>query len=169
MTPAERSWNRRRLAQTLTAIAALWAVVAGLALLGGWRESAAARAAAAWPAVPGEVTAVAVVRVERRGRVPFTIPAVRVAYRYSVAGQTYDGDRLRADGDPVGPDSAAGRRWLALAPGAAVTVYANPADPAQSALDRAAAGRWLPNGLLLLAAAAVAGGLALALRRQTQG
>ena len=47
MTDEERFWNRRRLAQTLTAIAALWAVAALLTLFGGWRSSAAARAAGA--------------------------------------------------------------------------------------------------------------------------
>ena len=168
MTPEERFWNRRRLAQTLTAIGALWTVIALLTLLGGWRESAAARTAADWPAVDGTVTAVEVVRVERRGRVPFTVPAVRVAYEYAYGDRAYSGDRLRADGDAVNPDSAAGRAWLALRPGERVVVYVNPADPAQAALDRAASGRWLPNGLALLGLAAVAGLLARRARpRQT--
>ena len=39
MTPEERFWNRRRLAQTLTAIAALWAVVAALTAAGGRAEA----------------------------------------------------------------------------------------------------------------------------------
>jgi len=165
MTPEERFWNRRRLAQTLTAIAALWAVAALLTLLGGWRSSAAARAAAGWTAVAGTVTAVDVVPVEQRGRVPFTIPAVRVAYAYAFGDRAFSGDRLRADGDPVSPQSAAGRAWLALAPGDEVTVYVNPTGPTQAVLERGTTGRWLPNGLLLLALAGGSGLLAWIIAR----
>lgn len=165
MTPEERFWNRRRLVQTLTTIAALWSVAAVLTLLGGWRGSAAARAAADWVAVPGTVTAVDVVRVEQAGRVPFTVPTVRVAYAYHYDDRAYSGDRLRADGDPVSPRSAAGRRWFALSPGASVTVYVNPTGPTQAALERGTTGRWLPNGLGLLALAGAAGVLSWALGR----
>lgn len=168
MTPEERFWNRRRLVQTLTAIAALWAVAALLTLAGGWQSSAAARAAAGWTASPGTVTAVDVVRIERRGRVPFTVPAVRVAYAYTYGDRAYSGDRLRADGDPVGPQSAAGRAWLALAPGDGVTVYVNPADPTQAALERGTTGRWLSNGLLLLALAGGMGALAWVVERRNR-
>ncbi len=168
MTPEERFWNRRRLAQTLTAIAALWAVAALMTLVGGWQSSAAARAATGWTAVEGTVTAAEVVAVAQRGRVPFTVPGVRVAYAYTYRGREYRGDRLRADGDPVGPQSAAGRAWLALAPGASVTVYVNPADPTQAALERGTTGRWLPNALLLLVLAGGAGGLGWALGRRSQ-
>ena len=159
MSQAERAANRRRLAQTLTAIAALWAVAALLTLLGGWRGAAGARDAAGWTPVSGAVTAVAVVPVPRSGRVPFTVPAVRVAYDYTFDGRAYQADRLRADGDPLSPDSAAGRAWLALDTGDAVTVFVNPADPAQAALDRATTGRWLRNGLILLGLAVVIGAL----------
>jgi hypothetical protein len=168
MTPEERFWNRRRLVQTLTAIAALWSVAAVLTLLGGWRGSAAARAAAGWVAVPGTVTAVDVVRVEQAGRVPFTVPTVRVAYAYTYGDRQYSGDRLRADGDPVGPQSLAGRAWLALAPGAEVMVYVNPIDPTQAALERGTSGRWLPNGLLLLALAGGSGLLGWVLERRSR-
>ncbi|MBP6789758.1 MAG: DUF3592 domain-containing protein [Candidatus Promineofilum sp.] len=168
MTPEERFWNRRRLAQTLTAIAALWAVAALMTLVGGWQSSAAARAATGWTAVEGTVTAAEVVAVAQRGRVPFTVPGVRVAYAYTYRGREYRGDRLRADGDPVGPQSAAGRAWLALAPGASVTVYVNPADPTQAALERGTTGRWLPNALLLLVLAGGAEGLGWALGRRSR-
>ena len=168
MTPEERFWNRRRLAQTLTAIAALWAVAALMTLVGGWQSSAAARAATGWTSVEGTVTAAEVVAVAQRGRVPFTVPGVRVAYAYTYRGREYRGDRLRADGDPVGPQSAAGRAWLALAPGASVTVYVNPADPTQAALERGTTGRWLPNALLLLVLAGGAGGLGWALGRRSR-
>ena len=168
MTPEERFWNRRRLAQTLTAIAALWAVAALMTLVGGWQSSAAARAATGWTAVEGTVTAAEVVAVAQRGRVPFTVPGVRVAYAYTYRGREYRGDRLRADGDPVGPQSAAGRAWLALSPGASVTVYVNPVDPTQAALERGTTGRWLPNALLLLVLAGGAGGLGWALGRRSR-
>ena len=165
MTDEERFWNRRRLAQTLTAIAALWAVAALLTLLGGWRGAAGARAAANWTPVGGTVTAVAVVPVPQGGRVPFTVPAVRVAYDYVYDGRLYHADRLRADNNSLSPDSAAGRAWLALAPGDAVTVYVNPADPSQAVLDRATTGRWLTNGLILLALAAAIGALSWLITR----
>ena len=168
MTPEERFWNRRRLAQTLTAIAALWAVAALITLAGGWRSSAAARAAAGWLAVAGRVTAVDVVRVERAGRVPFAVPVVSVAYEYTYGDRAYRGDRLRADGEPVGPPSAAGQAWLALAPGDPVTVYVNPTDPTQAALDRGTSGRWLSNGLLLLALAGGIGALAGVVERRNR-
>ena len=157
MTNEERFWNRRRLAETLTAVAALWGVVALLTLLGGWRSAAGARAAADWTPVTGQVTAAEVGRVTQGGRVPFSVRAVRVSYTYDFDGQAYTGDRLRADGDRVRPESAAGRAWLALAPGDGVTVYVNPADPSQAVLDRTATGRWLTNGLILLAMAVVVG------------
>jgi hypothetical protein len=168
MTPEERFWNRRRLAQTLTAIAALWTVAALITLGGGWRSSAAARAAVGWAAVEGRVTAVGIGRVKQSGRVPFTLPAVRVAYDYTYGDRTFSADRLRADGDPVSPQSAAGRAWLALAPGDAVIVYVNPIDPTQAALDRGTIGRWLPNGLLLLALAAGIGALAWVVERRNR-
>ena len=166
MTQAERAANWHRLTQTLTAIAALWAVAALLTLLGGWRGAAGARAAAAWTPVSGTVTAVAVVPVPRSGRVPFTVPAVRVTYDYTFDGRPYSGDRLRADGDPLSPDSAEGRAWLARVPGDPVTVYVNPADPTQAALDRAATGRWLRNGLILLGLAAAIGALSWLISRR---
>ena len=166
MTQAERAANWHRLTQTLTGIAALWAVAALLTLLGGWRGAAEARAAAGWTPVGGTVTAVAVVPVPQSGRVPFTVPAVRVAYDYTYDGRLYQADRLRADDDPLSPDSAAGRAWLALSPGDAVTVYVNPADPSQAALDRATTGRWWRNGLILLGLAAVIGALSWLISRR---
>jgi hypothetical protein len=168
MTPEERFWNWRRLAQTLTAIAALWAVAALLTLAGGWRSSAAARAAVGWAAVEGRVTAVSVVRLERAGRVPFTVPTVAVAYEYTYGDRAFRGDRLRADGDPVSPPSAAGQAWLALAPGDTIKVYVNPIDPSQAALDRGTSGRWLSNGLLLLALAGGIGALAWVVNRRNR-
>lgn len=164
MAVEEKQWNRYRLGQTLVAIFALWTVAALITLAMGWRAAAPGRAAAEWPAVEGVVTAVEVAPVERRGRGPYTVPSVRIAYEYVYGGQPYSGDRLRADGDLVSPESAAGRAWLALSPGDMVIVYVNPDDPAQAVLNRQATGRWLPNGLALLALAGLAGLLALVLR-----
>ncbi len=168
MTPEERFWNRRRLAQTLAAIAALWAVAALLTLFGGWRSSAGARAAGVWTPVEGSVTDVSVAGVEQAGRVSFTVPAVRVAFDYTYSDRAYSGDRLRADREPLSPASAAGRAWLAQAPGDTITVYVNPTDPTQAVLDRATTGRWLPNGLLLLALAGVSGALAWVVDRRNR-
>ncbi|MBX7251413.1 MAG: hypothetical protein K1X50_05460, partial [Candidatus Promineofilum sp.] len=60
----ERRANRARLAQTLTAIAALWAVVAALTIVGAWGETRRAQAAAGWATVSGELRAVELIPVE---------------------------------------------------------------------------------------------------------
>ncbi len=61
------------------------------------------------------------------------VPAVR--YRYTVAGQTYTGERLRAA--PVSAGTRRGAEQM-LAPyfkGAVVRVYYNPQNPAEAVLE----------------------------------
>lgn len=153
-TAEEKWWNRYRLAQTLTAIAALWAVIALLVITGGAIEARRDRPVASWPAVPGVVRRAEAVPVEVRGRAPVRVQAARVIYDYEVGGRAYTNDRLRADERPVIATSAAGQRLLALSPGDAVMVFANPADPSQAVLERPAPWRGVINGLALLAVAA---------------
>jgi hypothetical protein len=94
-----------------------------------------------WPAVSGRVVEAYVaedVQVDSEGD-RNRVFAPRVVYEYEVNGQTYRGDRLR-----IGIESFSGSRRrveqeLARYPvGSAVTVYYNPANPAEAVLQRGA-------------------------------
>lgn len=153
----ERRANRARLAQTLTAIAALWAVVAALTIVGAWGETRRAQAAAGWATVSGEVRAVEVIPVEVRGRAPVLRPGVRVEYTYTIAGQTFTGGRVQPVERHISPEGELGRALLTLAPGDNIPVYVNPDDPTQAVLRRDVSWRGVVNGFLLLALAAAVG------------
>ncbi|HOU41188.1 MAG TPA: DUF3592 domain-containing protein [Promineifilum sp.] len=156
-TDEERRANRARLGQTLTAIAALWAVVAALTIVGAWGEMQRARAAAGWATVSGAVRAVEVVPVEVRGRAPVRRPGVHVEYAYTVAGQSFTGRRVQPVERRIDPQTALGKSLLALAPGDSIPVYVNPNDPAQAVLRRDVSWRGVVNGFLLLVLAAAVG------------
>jgi len=156
-TDEERRANRARLGQTLTAIAALWAVVAALTIVGAWGEMQRARAAAGWATVSGAVRAVEVVPVEVRGRAPVRRPGVHVEYAYTVAGQTFTGRRVQPVERRIDPQSALGKSLLALAPGDSIPVYVNPNEPAQAVLRRDVSWRGVVNGVVLLVLAAAVG------------
>jgi len=156
-TDEERRANRARLGQTLTAIAALWAVVAALTIVGAWGEMQRARAAAGWATVSGAVRAVEVVPVEVRGRAPVRRPGVHVGYAYTVAGQSFTGRRVQPVERRIDPQSALGKSLLALAPGDSIPVYVNPNDPTQAVLRRDVSWRGVVNGFLLLVLAAAVG------------
>lgn len=163
-TAEEKRWNRVRLRQTLTAVAALWAVVAGLTIVGGVGQARRGLAAANWTVVEGEVREATTAQVEVRGRVPVWKAAVHVEYVYTVDGRAFTGERLRPVGGPVSPASEEGRRLLALSPGDRVSVYVNPRDPAEAVLTREVSWGGVVNGLWLLGLAVVIG---LAARRVT--
>ncbi len=156
-TDEERRANRARLGQTLTAIAALWAVVAALTIVGAWGEMQRARAAAGWATVSGAVRAVEVVPVEVRGRAPVRRPGVHVEYAYTVAGQSFTGRRVQPVERRIDPQSALGKSLLALAPGDSIPVYVNPNDPTQAVLRRDVSWQGVVNGFLLLVLAAAVG------------
>jgi len=156
-TDEERRANRARLAQTLTAIAALWAVVAALTIVGAWGETRPAQAAAGWATISGAVRAVEVVAVEVRGRAPVLRPGVHVEYAYTVAGQTFTGSRVQPVERPISPESELGRALLALSPGDSIPVYVNPNDPTQAVLRRDVSWRGVVNGFVLLVLAAAVG------------
>lgn len=160
----EARWNRVRLRQTLVSIAALWAVIGLIVVIAGAVEYGRARVVAGWTPVEGVVEAVAIERVERRGRVPFFVPSVRVEYSYSFDGRAYTSDRVAFDRRPIPPDSDDGRRLLALAPGASIPVTVNPAAPAEAVLLRDSPTRALINGAALLGLAGVIGLLAKVVR-----
>jgi hypothetical protein len=97
-----------------------------------------------WPAVSGRVVEAYVaedVQVDSEGD-RNRVFAPRVVYEYEVNGQTYRGDRLR-----IGIESFIGSRRrveqeLARYPvGSAVTVYYNPANPAEAVLQRGVGSR----------------------------
>lgn len=156
-TNEERRANRARLAQTLTAVAALWAVVAALVVAGAWSEARRAQAAAGWPAVGGEVRAVGVAPVEVRGLAPVQRPGVWLEYAYTFDGRPFVGRRVRPVERRIDPAETLGRQLLALAPGDPLPVYVNPDDPAQALLRRDVSWRGVANGLALLALAGVVG------------
>jgi hypothetical protein len=108
----------------------------GVFLVRRGRKSGAARQAAqAWPSTTGTVLSSSV-QVRRIGRSRQEIPAV--IYQYEVGGRAYQGHVVRA-GSQFGEIRIAGeaRRTVdRYPPGASVTVYYNPGNPQESALER---------------------------------
>ena len=157
----------------------------GLALLGaatiafGVHLVMKARAAASWPSVTG-VVARATVEVRSGSTTRFDSPADRerkssftpvVHYRWSVDGRSYTGSRYRiGGGSSLGRFPTRAEAQAALdryAPGQPVTVFHDPADPAEAVLQPGGDwGAWvpLPIGVVLLAA-----GLAGLRRRPATG
>lgn len=119
-------------------IVAPLAVVAGLGVHLGRRARRAAAvraAAAAWAQTGGTVLSTAI-QVRRVGQGRSEVPMV--IYAYSVDGQPYQSYRLRA-GDDTGQHRVIGdaSRTLERYPvGSNVTVYYDPDDPANAALER---------------------------------
>jgi hypothetical protein len=120
------------------AIAAPLAVLAGVGVHLGRRARRAAavrRAAAAWSQTAGTVLSTAI-QVRRLGQGRSEVPMV--IYAYSVDGRPYQSYRVRA-GDDTGQIRVIGdaSRTLERYPvGSNVTVYYDPDDPANAALER---------------------------------
>ncbi len=122
----------------------------------GWKQASAARN---WPQTPGRVVESGIretaVRARRQTSAASTRQATRYAphivYAYTVHGASYQGERLRFG--PVTLSSEAGDAGRAASRyplGSEVTVYYDPANPAESALDlRPGWGIWI-EGLLAL-------------------
>lgn len=100
------------------------------------QQSAAYRQTAqGWPSTTGMVLA-SNIQIRRTSRSRSEIPVV--VYQYQVNGQAYQNQIIRA-GDHIGTIRVAGqaRATVARYPiGSTVTVYYNPANPAESALER---------------------------------
>lgn len=100
------------------------------------RKSTAARLEAqAWPSTHGTVLTSAL-QVVRTGRSRSEIPVV--VYQYEVRGEVFQNQTIRA-GDRFLNVRVAGQAKATVARypvGASVTVYYNPANPAESALER---------------------------------
>ncbi len=93
------------------------------------------QAAQAWPSTTGTVI-VSHVQSGRRGRSGTTYPVV--GYQYEVNGKTYTSNTIKA-GEQYMNVRVIGQAQASVARypiGAAVTVYYNPANPVESALER---------------------------------
>lgn len=87
-----------------------------------------ARATAAWPTVPGEITRAEVREV-------FGRYSADVSYTYTVAGRPYVGHRVRASDGDSELREAAEQAIEGLKPGGRVEVHYDPADPGRSVLQ----------------------------------
>jgi hypothetical protein len=86
----------------------------------------------------------------------------RIVYRYQVGETVYESEQVGFETVPVEASSEAGQRLLGQYPaGAQVTVYHDPADPANAVLEREPPAAALRGGVL----SAVLGLGVLALRR----
>ena len=143
----------------IPAIAILLGLVSLLLAARAWRGWKQVSAARIWLQTPGRVVESGIhetaVRVRRQTSASSTRRATRYAprivYAYTVHGTGYQGERLRFG--PVTLSSEAGDAERAASrypPGSEVTVYYDPVNPAESALDlRPGWGIWL-EGLLAL-------------------
>ena len=99
------------------------------------KGSAAKQSAQSWLSTTGIVLA-STVQVRRSGKSRSEIPVV--VYQYNVNGKSYQGQRIKA-GDQFLSIRIAGQAQETVAryaPGTSVTVHYNPANPADSALER---------------------------------
>ena len=99
------------------------------------KSTAARQIAQSWPNTPGMVL-VSTVQSRRTGRSITTFPVV--VYQYQVNGMTYQGKTIKVGEQYLnvrilGQAQATAARYPV---GATVTVYYNPANPAESALER---------------------------------
>jgi len=117
-------------------------LIVGIVMLGfGLRSLRAARASASWPVADGTVTSSEVERStsrsssgKRSARTTTTYHA-KVKYRYSVGGQSHEGDRV-AFGDYGSSKSSHAREIAARYPvGIKVDVFHAPDSPDQSVLE----------------------------------
>ena len=131
----------------------LYAVV-GLLLLGQYGGKIINYVSSSgWEIIEGEIVASSVIDVSDTTGERY-LPSVR--YQYQIDGQTYTGDQIDLRGTIyMGNEEVAAERIRPYQVGDSVTLYANPANPAQSVLDRQVqpGAWWLVGagaGLLLL-------------------
>lgn len=164
--PNEALAARVRLWQTARDLALLFATAGLIALLAAGVGLLQTRSLLEWlPAESGVITRSEIQPVQLTGRVTYTREAVTIAYDYVYGGQMYSSTTIGRREAPVLAGTAEADRLLAEYPlGAAVPVFVNPSDPAQSVLRRG-----LPIGLvsaafILLGVALATGALALFIR-----
>jgi hypothetical protein len=99
------------------------------------QSSSYRQSAQTWPSTSGTVL-MSSVQTKRTGRSRSTYPVV--VYQYSVNGQNYQSQRIKA-GEQFMSIRVAGEAQATAARypvGSTVTVYYNPANPGESALER---------------------------------
>lgn len=122
-----------------TALPAVVLASVGAFFTARFRKNATPRSmAGAWPHTMGTVLS-ATVQVAQRGTTRQEAPIV--LYAYQVDGQLFQGHRVRASDDPgrarlADADSSATNTVARYPSGAAVVVYYDPENPANSALER---------------------------------
>jgi hypothetical protein len=113
-------------------------IVVGLALLlyrQNQKSNAARQAAQTWQVANGTVLT-STIQVRRTGKSRSEIPVI--VYQYEVAGKMFQNQTIRA-GEKYFTVRVAGQTQATVArypAGASVSVYYNPANPAESALER---------------------------------
>jgi hypothetical protein len=144
------------MAESVTGI--ILAVLAGFLLLRGLPGALALLAARGWREVPATIVGSGVQRYAQRVGNEGGMAAMKratVAYTYEVDGRTYTGTRA-AFGAPVGFGAGLGGIAEAQAarhePGATVTAWIDPANPANSVLRRSAPSSVVMTGLGLVVA-----------------
>jgi len=111
-------------------IVVLTLLVNGALLLNIFSARRKASAMQTWPSTPGNIVE-SELRSRRRGSRRIYYP--HIVYQYTVMGQTYTGKRISP-----GPDSGSSRARELVAkysPGAPVTVYYDPQNPSDAALE----------------------------------
>jgi hypothetical protein len=124
----------------LATIAGLLCTIIPFVLIGWWlwnttkKRDAVRQAALNWQTTTGRVIKS---RVEVSGGETTTVSA-RVHYAYDVGGRTYQSDQIRA-GDKIMAVNSSGDAYSTVdryPEGAIVTIYYNPLNPQESALER---------------------------------
>jgi hypothetical protein len=116
-----------------------------------------AAATSKWPSVPGVMTELKI--TESRNSAGTTYKTAMVKYAYSVAGKSYEGNRIKVE---IGTSLSDAERYPK---GKQVTVFYNPENAEESVLEQGGAGSWL-IGLLGLGSLWYAGYFLVARRKQ---
>ncbi|MEA3012705.1 MAG: hypothetical protein QOD42_1250 [Sphingomonadales bacterium] len=116
----------------LTVLGVVLAGAAAILFVGDRQRSAAA---AQWPSVEGRITASAIDVQQRSGRRSRDRYVPRLRYDYRVAGRSFSNDRIWLSETRNWKTRAGAEEAIAAFPaGAAVPVFYDPANPADSAL-----------------------------------
>jgi hypothetical protein len=116
-----------------------------------------AAATSKWPSVPGVMTEMKI--TESRGSDGTTTKTAVVKYAYSVAGKSYEGDRVKVE---IGTSVSDAERYPK---GKQMTVFYNPEKAEDSVLEQGGAGAWL-TGLIGVGCLWYAGYFLVARRKQ---
>ncbi len=111
-------------------IVVLMLFVNGALLLNIFSARRKASAMQTWPSAPGNIVE-SELRSRRRGNRRIYYP--HIVYQYNVMGQTYTGKRISPG--PVSGSSRARELVAKYSPGAPVTVYYDPQNPSDAALE----------------------------------